>query len=208
MKTYQACGQKLALLAGLLSTVLAGCATPPPVDVPAPPVAVADDDRKVVKVDESSMLPLLGYLQLLAQLSPQELARERAVLLYIPPTPSTQIRLAMLFGQARGQTDLPRALALLDKVQKSSAPAAASMHPLARLLASHYQERLRLQAHNERLQAHNERLQAQSERLMLQLSESLRHSGELQDKLDALADVERSLPVRPSGGETLPGTAR
>ncbi|MBS1229898.1 MAG: hypothetical protein H6R17_3175 [Proteobacteria bacterium] len=205
MKTNQARSQVLAALA---ITLLAGCATRPAVNVPAPPAAVADVDEKIVKVDESSMLPLLGYLQLLAQLSPPELARERAVLLYIPPTPSTQLRLAMLFGQTRAPADLQRALALLDKILRSSEPAAASMHPLARLLTNQYQERLRLQGQGERLQAQSERLQAQNERLTLQLSESQRHSSELQDKLDALADVERSLPARPSGRETAPGAAR
>ena len=194
MTTNRVSTRRLPALALLAIILLAGCATRPAIDVPPPPASVANDDQSVVRVDESSMLPLLGYQQLLAHLSPQELARERAVLLFIPPTPSAQIRLAMLFGLPRGTTDLPRALALLDKVQKSSSPAAASMHPLARLLASQYQERLRLQSHNERL--------------LLQVTESQRRSGELQDKLDALADIERSLPSRPTGGETLPGAAR
>ena len=158
--------------------------------MPAPPTVVAAYDEKAAKVDESSMLPLLGYQQLLAQLSPPELARERAVLLYLPPTPSSQLRLAMLFGQTRGTADLPRALALLDKVLRANDPAAASMHPLARLLATQYHERLRLQAQNERL--------------LLQVTESQRHSAELQDKLDALANIERSLPLRPTGGEATP----
>ena len=193
MTTNRASIRRLPSLAVLAITLLAGCATRPTIDVP-PPTSVAHYDEKIVMVDESSMLPLLGYQQLLAQLSPQELARERAVLLYIPPTPSAQIRLAMLFGQTRGQTDLPRALALLDKVQKSSTPAATSVLPLARLLASQYQERLRLQAHNERL--------------LLQVTESQRRSGELQDKLDALADIERSLPSRATGGEAAPAAAR
>ena len=194
MTTNRVSTRRLPALALLAIILLAGCATRPAIDVPPPPASVANDDQSVVRVDESSMLPLLGYQQLLAHLSPQELARERAVLLFIPPTPSAQIRLARLFGQVRGQTDLPRALALLDKVQKSSSPAAASMHPLARLLASQYQERLRLQSHNERL--------------LLQVTESQRRSGELQDKLDALADIERSLPSRPATGETAPGATR
>ena len=194
MTTNRASTRRLPALALLAISLLAGCATRPMVDVPPPPATVANYDQSVVRVDESSMLPLLGYQQLLAQLSPSELARERAVLLYIPPTPSTQIRLAMLFGQTRGQTDLPRALGLLDKVIKSHTPAAASMHPLALLLANQYQERLRQQASNERL--------------LLQVTESQRRSGELQDKLDALADIERSLPARSTGGETAPGVAR
>ena len=190
MKTKQTHAGKLAALAALGTALLAGCAARPTVEVPAPPTVVAAYDEKAAKVDESSMLPLLGYQQLLAQLSPPELARERAVLLYLPPTPSSQLRLAMLFGQTRGTADLPRALALLDKVLRANDPAAASMHPLARLLATQYHERLRLQAQNERL--------------LLQVTESQRHSAELQDKLDALANIERSLPLRPTGGEATP----
>ena len=194
MKTKQNHAGKLAALAALAAALLAGCATRPTVEVPAPPTVVAAYDEKTAKVDESSMLPLLGYQQLLAQLSPQDLARERAVLLYLPPTPSSQLRLAMLFGQTRGTADLPRAQALLDKVLRANDPAAASMHPLARLLATQYHERLRLQAQNERL--------------LLQVTESQRHNAELQDKLEALANIERSLPLRPTGGETAPGAAR
>jgi len=190
MTTNQASARQLATLATLAATLLAGCAARPTVEIPAPPATVAAYDEPAVRVDESSMLPLLGYQQLLAQLSPQELARERAVLLYLPPTPSSQLRLAMLFGQTRGTADLPRAQALLDKVLRSNEPAAASMHPLARLLATQYHERLRLQAQNERL--------------LLQVTESQRHSAELQDKLEALANIERSLPLRPTGGEATP----
>lgn len=179
-----------AALTAFAAALLAGCATRPSVEVPAPPVVVAADETPAPRVDESSMLPLLGYQQLLAQLSPQDLARERAVLLYLPPTPSSQLRLAMLFAQTRGMGDLARAQALVDKVLRANDAAAASMHPLARLLATQYHERLRLQAQNERL--------------LLQVSESQRHSADLQDKLEALANIERSLPQRPAGGEPAP----
>ena len=185
-------GQPAALTAcaTLAAALLAGCSTQARVEVPAPPVVIAADQAPAARVDESSMLPLLGYQQLLAQLPPQDLARERAVLLYLPPTPSSQLRLAMLFAQTRGSGDLARAQALADRVLRANDPAAASMHPLARLLATQYHERLRLQAQNERL--------------LLQVSESQRRSAELQDKLEALANIERSLPQRPAGGEPAP----
>jgi hypothetical protein len=48
----------------------------------------------------------------------------------------------------------------------------------------------------------------QNEKLTQQLKESLRRSGELQEKLDALADIERSLPVRPNPADNLPGPLR
>lgn len=183
----------------LVAALLAACATPPPVDGPTPadtlaPVAVVGRLGGGVKVDESSMLPLLGYAQLLSRMSAVELARERRVLAAIPQSPATQVRLAMLLGQPRGATDLPRALGLLERVQKSGDPAAVSLYPLVQTLTVHYQER--------------QRLQAQNDKLVQQLGESLRRSAELQLKLDALADLERSLPVRPTGGENLPESVR
>ncbi len=144
----------------------------------------------IVGVDESAMLPLLGYSQQIQSFSPQELARERAVLAAIPPTPSVQVRTAMLLGQPRATTDLARALGLLDSVLKSTAPEAVSLQPLARTLANQYQERLRLETQNEKLtQQLREGREAQRE--------SQRRNDELQKKLEALTDIEQSLSTRP-----------
>jgi hypothetical protein len=87
-----------------------------------------------------------------------------------------------------------RALGLLDGVLKSREPAAASLHPLARALASQYQERLKLESQNDKL--------------LQQLKDSQRRSSELQEKLDALTDIERSLPVRPTPAGNAPGVPR
>ena len=65
---------------------------------------------------------------------------------------------------------------------------------LAKALASNYQERLKLQMQNEKLSQ--------------QLNDSLLRNAELQEKIDALAAIERSLPVRPAGGENLIGSPR
>lgn len=177
------------LVAVLLAVLLAACATQPAPDVP-PPVATEVE----AKVDASAQLPLLAYFQRLQRMSAQELVRERNVLAALPSSPATQVRLAMLLGQVRGPKDLYRALALLETVLKSGDPAATSLHPLARILTNQYQERLKLEMQNEKL--------AQ------QLKESQRRSSELQEKLDALADIERSLPVRPTAGEKRPGAPR
>lgn len=164
---------------------------------PAPvPVLVAD---KNVRIDESAMLPLLGYFQLLLRLTPQELARERTMLATIPQIPPTQLRTAMLLSLTRTPADLVRAQSLLDGLLKSTDPAAVSLFPLARLLSSQYNER-------QKSQMQNEKLTAQGEQLGQQLKDSVRRSAELQEKLDALADIERSLPVRSPA--TVPGTAR
>ncbi|MCU0811333.1 MAG: hypothetical protein MUE59_09915 [Thiobacillaceae bacterium] len=169
----------------LAAALLAACASGPA------PEPAASLPLTVPRVDEAAMLPLLGHLQLLQQMSPQELQRERSVLAAIPQTPATQVRLAMVLGQVRGPSDLVRALGLLDAVLKSSEPAAASLHPLTRALASQYRERLRLETQNEKL--------------LQQLKDSQRRSSELQAKLDALTDIERSLPERPTAGSNAPG---
>ena len=179
--------------AALLVALLGACAGVP---APEPEASPETTDRaaKAVVPDETAMLPLLRYLQAVQRMSAPDLARERAVLAATAPTPAAHIRLAMLLGQTRGALDLPRALALLDGVLRAREPAAASLHPLAKALASNYQERLKLQMQNEKLSQ--------------QLNDSLLRNAELQEKIDALAAIERSLPVRPAGGENLIGSPR
>ena len=195
MKAYQLRRAWLVLLAAAL---LAGCVSPP---APEREIQPASAIEKIVQVDETAMLPLLGYVQLLARMTPKELQREKTVLTTIPETPTVHVRMAMLMGEVRGQMDLARALALLEGVLKSGEPTAASLHPLARALVNQYNERLRLQLQSEKLGVQNEKLARQ-------LNESLRRGLELQEKLDALADIERTLPVRPKASESLPGAAK
>jgi hypothetical protein len=145
-----------------------------------------------VSVDET--LSLLRYQQSVQRMSAAEIARERAVLAATAPSPAANIRLAILLAQPRGPLDLARAIALLDGVIKAADPAAVSLQPLSRALAGNYQERLKLQAQNEKLSQ--------------QLNESQLRNNELQEKLDALAAIERSLPVRPKGGDKPPAGAR
>lgn len=195
MKAYQ---PRCAWLILLATTLVAGCALSP---VPEHEVRPASAIEKHVKVDETAMLPLLGYLQLLARMTPKELQREKTVLTTIPGTPAMHIRTAMLLGQGRLPMDLARAIALLEGVLISGEPPAASLHPLARALVNQYNARLRLQLQSEKLFAQNEKLGQQ-------LHESQRRGLELQEKLDALADIERTLPVRPKAGESLPGATK
>ena len=89
----------------------------------------------------------------------------------------------MLLGHPRVQHDLNKALGLLDAVLKSNDPAAVPFHPLARQIADNYLERLKLEG--------------QLDKQGQQLKESQRKVAELQDKLDSLADIERTLTPRP-----------
>lgn len=107
-----------------------------------------------------------------------------------PATPNIQIRQAMLLGHPRSGLDSGRALALLEGLLKSTDPAAVELQPLARLLADQYAERLRLDS--------------QLDRQGGQLKESQRKAQELQEKLDSLADIERTLTPPPRSGKGVP----
>lgn len=148
--------------------VAAGCTTPP---------------SKKARQDETTPEAALVYYHGLSRMTPAELGRERMVLTAVPQTPYTQVRMAMLLGHPRVQQDLGKALSLLDSVLKSSDPAAIAFHPLARAVADNYQERTKLDA--------------QLEKQGLQLKDSQRKATELQEKLDSLADIERTLTPRP-----------
>ncbi|WP_295008481.1 permease [uncultured Dechloromonas sp.] len=155
--------------------LLAGCTT------------LSTNARKPVRSDETTPEAALAYYHGLARMTPAELGRERSILVAVPQTPYTQLRMAMLLGHPRVQQDLARGLTLLDSVLKSSDPAAAPFQPLARQVADNYLERLKLES--------------QLERQGQQLKDSQRKAGELQDKLDSLADIERTLTPRPRSGK-------
>ena len=102
----------------------------------------------------------------------------------------------------RAPANLPRALSLLAGILKSNEADANSLHPLARLLASHYTERQRLEQQNARLTAQvgdaEERLNDSQRR-----TDALQaRNDELQRKIDALADIERSLPKPAAASDT------
>lgn len=159
-------------LLGLLisASLLAGCAQTP---------ELVRSERDEVRGAQQA----LAYYQMLGRFSGADLARERNVLAAQAASPAVQIRQAMVLGHPRGPQDTGKALALLDQLLKSSDPAAVELHALARLLADYYNER--------------QRLEAQLERQGVQLKESQRKAQDLQDKLDGLADIERTLTPRP-----------
>ena len=185
-----------AVLVMFSAVLLAACTSSPSLTQDPGPVPVVSPDKNV-RIDETAMLPLLGYFQLLLRMTPQELARERTMLAAISQTPSTHVRTAMLLGLTRTSADLVRAQNLLETLLKSTDPAAVSLFPLARLLSSQYNER-------QKNQMQTDKLVAQGEQLSQQLKDSVRRSAELQEKLDALAAIERTLPVRSAPADGAP----
>lgn len=166
--------------------LLAGCAVVPSATAPAAEVeAPAAPPTRLVRLEGQQGI-LLGYYQQVQRMSAGELARERSHLATLVATPAIQLRQAMALGQSRSVADLSRASALLESVLKRTDPGAAVLQPLARLLADQYSERLKLES--------------QLDKLNQQLKESQRRGDELQDKLNALAAIERSLPPPPANG--------
>ena len=167
-----------SLLVFLSLALMGGCASTPPEATPIEPEVEAPEPSPV----PSPMHPL-SYYQLLSRMTLAELGRERMVLAALPRSPNTQLRLAMLFGYPRAQQDMGRAMVQLDSVLKSKDPAAIALQPLARLLADNYAER--------------QKVEANLDRQGLLLKESQRKATELQEKIDDLADIERTLLARP-----------
>lgn len=162
------------LLPFMIASLVGGCALNPPEERPPAPLEVP------------GVLPVLAYYQSLQRMSVADMSRERTALAAQAAGPGNQLRLAMLLGHPRGAQDLNRALGLLDSVLKSPEPSAQSLHPLARLLADNFNERLRLDMQVEK----------QGTQLKEQLKESQRKAVELQEKLNGLADIERTLSPR------------
>jgi len=137
--------------------------------------------------DDTSPEAALNYYQSLSRMTPAELGRERLVLTAVQQIPFTQVRMALLLGHPRVQQDLGKGLALLEGILKSTDPAAAPFHTLARQLADNYQERIKLES----------LLEKQGLQLNQQLKDSQRKTAELQEKLDSLANIEKTLIPRP-----------
>lgn len=148
---------------------LAGCAGTP-------------DGAHATRFDGPGVAPVLAYYQMLGRMSAAELNRERTVLAALPHNPNTHLRMAMLLGHPRGPQDLGRALGLLEGIVKSTEPSAVNLNFLAKILIDNYTER--------------QKQELAFDRQGGQLKESQRRAVELQEKLDGLADIERTLPVR------------
>jgi hypothetical protein len=149
---------------------------PAAVAAPAPPPAALPADL--------AARDLLAFQDQVRQLSPQDAAKELARLSDEPLSPRTTLELALLLGQTRNNGDIARALSLLDPLLRSTAPDAAPWQPMARLIATRYAEQ--------------RRLEEQVERQNQQARESQRKIEQLNEKLEALKAIERSLTTRPA----------
>jgi hypothetical protein len=187
----------LAVLAGCSSGFMAGQRPPPPPPVVTPAAATST---------------LLGdYLQLLQKLvqgAPAEQAEIETSVQHeydAAPTPSHKLKLALVLGTpGHPSADLPKAQGLLRELMANPEMLLPGERSLAFLQLSQIDDHLTLETENRRLQADavradHERMASANHRLQGELDENARLRKELEEaraKLDAIANIERSLNER------------
>lgn len=171
-------------LAGMAACalLLGACAAKPTIQTP---VLVQTPPRVVVVMDPQ-LTELLAYQSALRLMTPSELVKAQLDLAKADHAPSNTIRRAMLQASVRGAGDLARAQALLDPLLTATGKDAQLLAPLVQLLSGQYAELRRQDESIDKLNA--------------QLRDAQRRNDLLNEKLEALKNIERSLSVRPAAG--------
>lgn len=164
-------------------------AAPPPVTVTTPSAAREQVDAATPS-DLASRRALANHEQLRG-LPLNELAQEIARLSALPPAPDTSIDLAMALLLTRNGGEQNRAISLVEPLARGSTPEGEPWQPIARLLLARLQELRRLE---DLLDRRNQ-----------ELRDSQREVKQLNEKLEALKAIERSLAPRPTSSAA-PGT--
>ena len=163
---------------------------------PSPPVASAPQPTPLTAAAPASpprpdrVAALLAYYERVRLMSATELARE-AARLDPAVTPQAALELAIVYGQTHNPGDLTRALAVLEPITRSADPALAPWQPFARWLAARYAEQRRVE---DQLERQNALLRDQQRRI-----------EQLNEKLEALKAIERSL-LDPRPASRVPGS--
>jgi hypothetical protein len=205
-----------ALIVTLLATLLVSACT---TDFFSPHEHPTQNTPPVVNKAAITSTALTDDLQLwqkLVQGTPSEQAEIAATAqrdYETAPTPSRQLRFALILATpGHPGTDVPRAQRLLRELMANPEMLMASERALAFLELQQIDDHLTLEAENRRLQsdavrADRERLAAVNHRLQLETDENTRLRRELEEaraKLDAIANIERSLNERKPSNEGRP----
>jgi hypothetical protein len=159
---------------------------PPPAPAPPDPADAADLASR----------RFLAYHDQVRQMPANDLANEitrLSALVSASPTSApadSVLELSIALAQQHNGGDLARAIALLEPLTKSSASELAAWQPLARLLLGRVAEQRRLED-----QLAREAAQRREQQRSLQL---------LNEKLEALKAIERSMTTRPPGAPAAP----
>jgi hypothetical protein len=125
---------------------------------------------------------MLKYHQALRRMPQADLARELASLGQQEKSPTAALLSAMVLMNLRA-SDPARAQAQLDLVLNAANPQAQELKPLAHLLAAHLAE--------------TRRLSETADKLSVQVKEGQRRVEQLNEMLEGLKAIERTLPARP-----------
>jgi hypothetical protein len=172
---------------------LYGCASPAPSSPPAPLIIVSPPAPPPEAAPAPSPSPaetVLAYAERIRNFQPPELAQEINSLGDPQDSPLRQMQLAIALGFARTPANVTRAQALLQRVLAQNQAQAQALHPLAKMLLAQ--------------QAETRRLEDQLERQNQQTREANRRIDQLNDRLEALRAVERSLVLRPAATLSAP----
>ncbi|HEX7983072.1 MAG TPA: hypothetical protein VF616_06115 [Duganella sp.] len=176
------------LLALILCLALAACARiqpkPAPEPEPAPPPVVVEVPVPAPPPPADEIGPLLSYHQSLRRMSQGELIKELSGLGLQKRSPRVAVQMGMVLMLTRGGGDLARAQALLDGVANANDSEASVYKPLAQMLSSNCAEARRLAEH--------------IDRLATQQKDNQRRIDQLNDMLEGLKTIERTLPPRPA----------
>jgi len=179
------------LLLLLLSLSLAGCTLtqprpplPTPAEVTLPPPPAIVELPPPPPPDEVG--PLLSYHQQLRKMTQGDMLKELSGLSLQQRSPRVAVQMGMVLMLTRGNGDLARAQALLDSVATATETEAQPFKALAQLLSSNCAETRRLAEH--------------ADKLAIQQKDSQRRIDQLNEMLEGLKTIERTLPARPAPG--------
>lgn len=179
---------------------LYGCASPAQPSGPRPSGAAYDPAPPAPPPVPASTAALpspaeamLGHAERVRNLQSAELAQEINRLGDPQDSAPRLIQLAIALAATRTPANSVRAQALLQRVLTQADAQAQALHPLARMLQAQYTE--------------TRRLEEQVERQNQQVKEAHRRIDQLNDRLEALRAIERSLP-RPAAAASAPANNR
>jgi len=176
----------------LLAALVAGCVAAPPAP-PAPPPAptptptvlaspVADPPVPTTTAPERDQVlaAAVDYADRVRALPAAEVGQEIQRLGDIAYAPLPAMQLALALGKSRTTPNTARAQSLLQRVIADPTPEAQALQPFARVLSAQI--------------ADQRRADEQAERQAQQLREAQRRIEQLNDRLEAVRAIERSLP--------------
>jgi len=172
--------------------VPASAPAPAPVPPPPPPTVVIQQPDPA----DIAARRFLAYHEQIRQMSPNDLGSEINRLNGVVSATATAapadtvLELALALSQQHNGGDVARAIALLEPLTRSSAPELQPWQGLARLLLARVSEQRRLE----------DLLEKQNQ----QRREQQRSLQQLNEKLEALKAIERSMTTRPAGASVAP----